>query len=287
MARDIKELLKKVKLIELKSKRILQSSFLGNYHSVFKGKGIEFSEVREYAYGDDIRAIDWNVTSRMDKPYIKVNHEERELTVWLLVDISKSMLFSTQRDSKIDIIAELAAIISMSVIRQSDKVGLILFSDKIQKVIPPKKGQRQALLILRSILAAELASQSKTDIAALLEYFNKVEKKRSVAVLISDFWSSNFHFELGVTLARHQLIPIWIKDPCEENFPKIPFIPIVDIETNAWRMSPYTRYSRLTVNQSLNNSFEYLTAMFSKHGLKPLMLKTDSDYLKTFMNYFK
>ena len=227
---EIKELLKKVRKIELKSKKIVNSIFLGEYHSIFKGRGIEFNEVREYQYGDDVRLIDWNVTAKMDKPYIKVNQEEREITVYLVVDLSASMKFSAYGQPKIEILAEISAIFALSAIGDNDKIGLIIISDKVKKFVKASKGKTHALRIIRDILEFGDDSAGQTNLAEALLFFNRIQKRKSIMILISDFYSESFSKELKYLSIKHQIIPIIIRDRMEKELIQIPVMRLKDLE---------------------------------------------------------
>ena len=208
---DKATLLKKVRLIEIKTKGISQNIFSGEYHSAFKGRGMSFSEVREYTYGDDVRNIEWNVTARMNHPFVKVYEEERELTVMLLIDISRSAFFGTQVQTKNALITEIAAVLSFSAINNNDKVGVILFTDRIEKFIPPKKGKTHILRIISDLLETEPKGKG-TDIAAALDYFNHVVKKRSIAFVFSDFFDRQYEKPLQIAARKHDVIGVHIHD---------------------------------------------------------------------------
>jgi uncharacterized protein (DUF58 family) len=225
-----KEILKKVKRIEIATRGVVNEIFSGEYHSVFKGRGMEFSEVREYQIGDDIRTIDWNVSARMNHPYVKVFEEERELTVMLLVDVSSSGNFGTASQMKGEIAAELCAVLAFSAIKNNDKVGLIIFSDKIEKFIPPRKGKQHVLRVIREILYFK-PEDSQTNLNVALEYLIKVIRRRSIVFLISDFLTENYEKALQVTNKKHDVIAIDIIDPREVELPNIGFIELEDAET--------------------------------------------------------
>ena len=231
MAVDTKELMKQVGKIRLVTKRLVDEHLSGEYHSVFKGQGIEFDEVREYAVGDDVRSIDWNVTARMGHPYVKRYAEERELTVIFLVDISGSQCFGSGSRSKAEVAAEMSCLLALSAIQNQDKVGLILFSDRIEKSIPPRKGRTAAMRLVREVLAAE-ETRHGTDIAAALRFLNNVQKRRAVVVLISDFMNEGYDQQLRITSKKHDVICCPITDPREEALPKVGLIEIEDPETH-------------------------------------------------------
>ena len=225
-----RELLKKVKQIEISTRHVVNEVFSGEYHSVFKGRGMEFAEVREYMPGDDVRQIDWNVSARMGHPYIKVFEEERELTVMLLVDVSSSGNFGTTGQIKREVAAELSAVLAFSAIKNNDKVGLIIFSDKIEKFIPPRKGKKHVLRVIREILFHK-PRESTTDLAGALEYLNRVLRRRSTVFLISDFLSEHYEKALHVANKKHDIIAISITDPREISLPDVGLIDLEDAET--------------------------------------------------------
>ena len=229
------EILKKVRLIEIKTRHIVNNIFGGEYHSAFKGMGMEFAEVREYYPGDDIRAIDWNVTARTGKPFIKKYDEERELTVMLIVDVSASGFFGTGDSLKSDIMIELASILSFSAIKNNDKVGLLLFSDKIEEFIPPKKGKSHVLRVIREMIYHK-AKDRKTDISIALEHIQKVLKRKSIIFLLSDFWDDSYQQTMKLINKKHDLINIQILDKAEIAIPKLGMVKFYDAETqkSAW-----------------------------------------------------
>ena len=231
---DTKELLKKVRHLELRTRGLVNHVFSGEYHSVFKGRGMAFSEVREYQVGDDIRAIDWNVTARLNHPFIKVFEEERELTVMLLVDLSGSQFFGSQQSLKRDIAVELSAILAFSAMKNNDKVGAILFSDTIERFIPPRKGRSHTLRIIRELLSFNPTSSS-TSIRAGLEYLNHIQKKRSIVFLISDFIDEGYEAALRIAGKRHDLVGIVLTDPREQDLPPVGLVPLKDAETEEVR----------------------------------------------------
>lgn len=227
---EVSEILKKVKKIEIKTRGISQHLFSGEYHSAFKGRGMSFSEVREYSYGDDIRHIDWNVTARTNFPHIKVFEEERELNIMFLIDCSKSALFGTNEYLKSDYITELCAVLAFSAVNNNDKVGAILFSDKIEHYIPPKKGKKQILRILRELVDQE-NDQPGTNIEMALKYLNNVSKKRATVFLISDFIDKQYEDALKIISRKHDLIGLRVYDPSEKELPNMGMIQTVDQET--------------------------------------------------------
>lgn len=230
---DAKELLKKVRRIEIKTRGLSQNIFAGEYHSAFKGRGMMFSEVREYQYGDDIRDIDWNVTARHNKPYVKVFEEERELTVMLLVDVSGSRLFGAVGEEKREMIAEIAATLAFSAIQNNDKIGVIFFSDKIEKFIPPKKGRKHILFIIRELLDFTPESRG-TDIAMVLRYFSDALKKRCTTFLISDFIDEKDYYKaLSIASNKHDVYGVQVYDKRDSQLPDVGLMRVADLETGA------------------------------------------------------
>lgn len=225
-----KEVLKKVKSIEIQTRGLVNDVFSGEYHSVFKGRGMEFAEVREYQFGDDIRTIDWNVSARMGHPFVKVFDEERELTVMLLVDASRSADFGTQKQMKGEIAAEICALLAFSAIKNNDKVGLIIFTDKIEIFVPPKKGKKHVLRVIRELLYHK-PTGTKTDMSMALEYLSRLITRRSVVFLISDFQDEDYQQSLRIASRKHDLIAITITDPREIELPNVGFIELQDAET--------------------------------------------------------
>ena len=232
---ETKELLKKVRQLEIRTRGLVNQVFSGEYHSVFKGRGMEFSEVREYQYGDDMRMIDWNVTARFNHPFIKIFEEERELTVMLVVDMSGSQFFGSQSALKRDIALELSAILAFSAMKNNDKVGLILFTDRIEKFVPPRKGRGHALRIVRELLSFE-PTRPATSIKAALEYLNHVQKKRGIIFVISDFMDSGYEAALRIAGKRHDLIGVVLQDPRENELPSVGLMHLRDAESGTTRL---------------------------------------------------
>ncbi|MBQ9440705.1 MAG: DUF58 domain-containing protein [Paludibacteraceae bacterium] len=284
---ETSELIKKVRRIEIKTRGLSQNIFAGEYHTAFKGRGMTFSEVREYQYGDDVRSIDWNVTARFNKPFIKVFEEERELTLILLIDISASRNFGTKVMYKKDLIAEVAATLAFSSLQNNDKVGVIMFSDKIEKFIPPQKGRKHVLHIIRELLDFEPQS-SKTDIAMALQYFTNVIKKRSTAFLISDFICDNFEKALMIANRKHDIAALEISDPREDYMPNVGLVKFKDAETGEriW-IDTSDKQTREMYNkrQLLRRNKNYES--FTKAGVDHVNMTTDGDYVKALMKLFK
>ena len=280
-------LLKKVRKIEIKTKGLSNHIFAGEYHTAFKGKGMAFSEVREYQPGDDVRSIDWNVTARYNSPFVKIFEEEREMTVMLLVDVSGSGDFGTNMQFKRELATEISAILAFSAIKNNDKVGVIFFSNIIEEFIPPKKGKSHILRIIRQVLAFE-AKEKKTDISLAIEYFNNVMKKRTICFVLSDFLSPEFEKPLKIASKKHDIIALRIFDKRENSLPNVGIIPLQDAENNS---ISYVDTSSKKVRETFNNKQEekqvYLKKLFPKCGVDMIDISTGSDYVKPLMNFFK
>lgn len=284
---ETKELLKKVKHIEINTRKIINTVFSGEYHSAFKGKGMEFEEVREYSYGDDIRFIDWNVTARTNHPYIKVFKEERELIVNLVVDISGSSFFGTANQLKYDLITEICAILAFSAMKNNDKVGLILFSDTIEKYIPPKKGKKHVMYILREILFHNHKNY-KTDISAALEFLNKVQKKKSTVFLFSDFYADNYENALRITAKNHDLVSIVFNDIREQNFINLGLAIFRDAENNSELLIDTSSSKfKMQFKKNIENHFSSLNEMFKRYEIDNIKIETGKAYEKQLINFFK
>lgn len=284
---DKATLLKKVRYIEIKTKGLSRNIFSGEYHSAFKGRGMSFSEVREYAYGDDIRNIDWNVTARMNHPYIKVFEEERELTVMLLIDISQSSYFGTVKQMKNELITEIAAVISFSAINNNDKVGVILFSDRIEKYIPPKKGKSHILAILSDLLDF-VPQGSGTDIALALQYFNNVVKKRSIAFLFSDFMDTGYEQPLMIAKKKHDLIGVHTYDRHETEMPDVGLVRMLDAESGRmlW-VDTSNRHIRDRYKKAFTRRMEYFKNVFLKTGADIISINSEKPYVRELENFFQ
>ena len=281
------ELLKKVRKIEIKTKGLSKNIFSGEYQTAFKGKGMAFSEVREYLPGDDVRTIDWNVTARYNNPYIKVFQEERETTVILLIDLSGSSDFGTQSQLKREIATEISAVLSFSAINNNDKIGVIFFSDKIEKFIPPKKGKSHILRIIRELITFQPSSK-KTNIEVALKYFNSVIKKRAICFIISDFMDDNFEKSLKIAKNKHDIIGLNINDEREKNLVNVGMIKVIDSETGIirWIDTSDTR-NRNIFNYNHKKQAEDLKNIFSSSGVDFININTGQDYIKPLMNFFK
>jgi uncharacterized protein (DUF58 family) len=281
------ELLKKVRQVEIKTRGMVNHLFSGEYHSVFKGRGMEFSEVREYQYGDDIRKIDWNVTARNNKPFIKIFEEERELTVMLLVDVSRSEQFGSVTAMKNEIAAEICAVLAFSAIRNNDKVGLILFSDTIEKFISPKKGKSHILRIVRELLSFQ-PEGTGTNISGALEYLNHVIKKKSITFVLSDFIDKNYDNALRIVSKRHDVIALTLTDPRERELPKVGLIKMMDAETGKERWVD-------TSNSLIQKSFRqywiehesHLRRIFLSTKVDRVTIDVDKPYIRPLVDFFK
>ncbi len=284
---ETNELLKKVRKIEIKTRGLSQNIFAGQYHTAFKGRGMTFSEVREYQYGDDVRSIDWNVTARFGRPYIKVFEEERELTVILLVDVSGSLDFGTTYQFKKGIITEVAATLAFSTIQNNDKVGAIFFSDKIEKFIPPKKGKKHVLHIIRELLVYEPDS-NQTDIAGALKYFTNAIKKRSTAFIISDFMDSGFERTLSIANNKHDIAALQVYDVRETELPDVGLIKLKDAETGEriW-IDTSDKRLRTAYKHKWNERQLELQKIFKQSGVDTVSMSTSDDYVKALMRLFQ
>ena len=281
------ELLKKVRKIEIKTKGLSNHIFSGEYHTVFKGRGMSFSEVREYQFGDDIRAIDWNVTARFNHPFVKIFEEERELTVMLLVDVSQSAFFGTKSQFKNEMITELCAVLSFSAISNNDKVGVIFFSDKIEKFIPPKKGTSHILRIIRELLDFQ-PEDSGTNLSEALKYLNNVIKKRSITFVLSDFMDRDYSDSLSIAKRRHDIVGIRIYDPKEMEVPDIGLVRVVDAETNKLMWLDTSRKSvREAYAKQYRDNVEYCRTAFLKSGADLISIRTDESYTNALLKFFK
>lgn len=281
-----RELLKKIRKIEIYTSRLVNNMLAGQYHSVFKGRGIAFEEVRQYFPGDDIRVIDWNVSARMNEPYIKVFTEERDRTVNLIVDMSASGVFGSRTQAKREVAAEIAALVAFSAIKNNDRVGLIIFTDQVELYVPPKKGKRHVLRVIREILNFQPGSR-QTNITAAIEYMTKISRRRSVAFLISDFLSHGWERPIRIASGRHDIIPVVITDPLEEQIPKLGFVTFEDVETGticefdssgpeARQYAAYVRHRRGELEASLRRlKLDYVN------------VRTDRPHVDALVHFFR
>ncbi len=284
---DTKELLKKVRKIEIKTRRLSDHVFGGEYHSTFKGRGMTFSEVRQYQFGDDVRAIDWNVTARYNEPFVKVFEEERELTLMLVVDVSGSEFFGSGQQFKREVLTEIAATLSFSALQNNDKVGLLLFSDQVELFIPPKKGRTHVLRIIRELL--EFHPKSKqTDIRIALEFLSGILKKKAIVFLLSDFMDDSYEKTLRIAAKKHDLTGIRVYDKREVEMPNIGLVPMLDSETQKTQWvntaSKAVRNQYQKTHQKQVDTFETL---FRKNGAGTLHCSLEESYVKKLLGYFK
>jgi uncharacterized protein (DUF58 family) len=287
MAIDTSELMKQVGKIKVITNRLVDERISGEYHSVFKGQGVEFDEVREYVAGDDVRSIDWNVTARMGHPFIKRYSEERELTIIFMVDISGSQCFGSGTRSKAEVAAEITCLLALSAIKNQDKVGLLLFSDRIEKLIPPRKGRTAVMRLVREVLAAEETRRS-TNIVSALRFLNNIQKRKAVVFLISDFMDGDYIKDLRVTARKHDVICCPISDPREFNLPNAGLIEIQDPETgDLMLLDTGSRAVRDAFNTKREAERQALRDTFRKHRLDSLFLSTDRPFLDDVRNLFR
>jgi uncharacterized protein (DUF58 family) len=284
---DATELIKKVRKIEIKTRGLSRQIFAGEYHSAFKGRGMAFSEVREYQYGDDIRNIDWNVTARFNHPYVKIFEEERELTVMLLIDVSGSGLFGTTKGTKREIATEIAAVLSFSAISNNDKIGVIFFTDRIEKFIPPQKGRKHILRIIRELISFKPESD-KTDISQSLSFLTNAIKKRCTAFVISDFISPRFEDALRIASKKHDVVAIRIYDPLESEIPNVGFIKVSDAESDEEKwIDTSMRSVRESYSDWWRGHTDRVTASFTRSGVDTAVIRTDEDYVKPLIKMFE
>lgn len=284
---DTKEILKKVRKIEIKTKRLSNHIFSGEYHSSFKGRGMTFSEVRQYQYGDDIRAIDWNVTARTNETHIKVFEEERELTMLLMVDISGSELFGTNQQFKRDTITEIAATLAFSATQNNDKVGLLLFSDEIELFIPPKKGKSHVLRIIRELVEFKPKS-NKTDIGNALKYLSNVMKKKAIVFVLSDFMDTDYDHTLKIVGNKHDVTGIRVFDKHDEEIPNLGMLPVKDAESGkVVLVNTMSKKVRNAYKANYLRSVDYYKTSFSRSGAGTISTRIDESYVKKLLGYFK
>ncbi len=284
---DTKELLKKVRKIEIKTRRLSNHIFSGEYHTSFKGRGMTFSEVRQYQYGDDIRAIDWNVTARYNEAHVKVFEEERELTMMLMVDISGSSGFGTKNAFKEDIVTEISATMAFSATQNNDKIGLILFSDQIELYIPPKKGKSHVLRIIRELIEFQPKS-NKTDVAQALKFLSSTQKKKAIVFLISDFMSADYEHTLKIASKKHDIIGIRVYDIREEKMPNLGVVPMLDAESgNVELVNTGSKQVRMEYEKYYHEKVKYFKETFSKCGSGVVNTRVDESYVTKLLGYFK
>jgi uncharacterized protein (DUF58 family) len=285
---ETSEILKKVRKIEIKARGLSSNVFAGQYHSAFKGRGMAFSEVREYQYGDDVRDIDWNVTARFHRPYIKVFEEERELTVMLMIDVSGSLDFGTQRQLKRDMVTEIAATIAFSAIQNNDKIGVVFFSDRIEKYIPPKKGRKHILYIIRELLDFQPQSH-RTDVKQALEFLTSVAKRRCTAFVLSDFYDTQDYLQpLQIANRKHDVVALQVYDIRAKELPDVGLMRVVDAETGYEQyIDTSSRQLRQAHERYWRNAQEKLKDTMSKSNVDLVSIATNDDYVKSLLMLFK
>ena len=284
---DTKEILKKVRKIEIKTKRLSNDIFGGEYHSSFKGRGMTFSEVRQYQFGDDVRAIDWNVTARYNEPYVKVFEEERELTMLLMVDVSGSESFGTSTQFKKDTVTEIAATLAFSATQNNDKVGLILFSDDIELFIPPKKGKSHVLRIIRELIEFKPKSK-KTNINVALKFLSSVMKKRAIVFVLSDFMDDDYEKSAKIAGSKHDLTGIRVYDKHDEEIPNLGMVPMLDAETGAIQyVNTSSKTTRRNYKANALRLSDYYNTTFKRSGAGTINTRVDESYVKKLLGYFK
>ncbi|GAA3776057.1 DUF58 domain-containing protein [Corallibacter vietnamensis] len=284
---DTKELLKKVRKIEIKTRRLSDHIFGGEYHSTFKGRGMTFSEVRQYQYGDDVRNIDWNVTARTNEPHIKVFEEERELTMMLMADVSGSEFFGTETQFKNEIVTEIAATLAFSATQNNDKIGLILFSDDIELYIPPKKGRSHVLRIIRELIEFQPKSK-QTNVAEALKFLSNVMKKKAIVFVLSDFMSQEYKHTLKIASGRHDVTGIRVYDKREEEIPNLGMVQMQDEETGEYMLvNTASKKVRANYAKYYQERVDYFKDSFTKSGAGSIDCRVDESYVKKLLGYFK
>lgn len=282
-----KDVLKKIRKLEIRTRGLVNNIFGGEYQSAFKGQGMEFTEVRTYTYGDDIRQIDWNVTARNDEPYVKIFEEEREQTLMLCVDISPSGLFGSQSQTKMELAIEICAVMAFSAIKNSDKVGLLLFSNKVEKVIPPKKGKKHVLRLIREMYTTTPSGNS-TDIAEALSYVNRLLNRKAIVILASDFEDQNFEKQHKITSRKHDLVNLIIRDRLEEELPNIGIVPLQDAETGKQLVIDTSdKKVRLDFKKKVFERKKLLDNYFVKNRMDFVDIYTNESYVRPLTNFFR
>ncbi len=284
---DTKELLKKVRKIEIKTRRLSDHIFGGEYHSTFKGRGMTFSEVRQYQFGDDVRNIDWNVTARYNEPYVKVFEEERELTMMLMVDVSGSELFGTEQQFKNEVVTEIAATLAFSATQNNDKIGLILFSDQVELFIPPKKGRSHVLRIIRELIEFQPESR-QTNLAEALKFLSNVMKKKAIVFVLSDFITDDYHQTMKIVSGKHDVTGIRVYDKREEQIPNLGMVQMQDEETGELMLvNTSSKKVRLNYGKFYQDKVSYYKESFTKSGAGTINCRVDESYVKKLLGYFK
>ena len=285
---ETSEIIKKVRKIEIKARGLSSNIFAGQYHSAFKGRGMAFSEVREYQFGDDVRDIDWNVTARFHRPYVKVFEEEREMTVMLLIDVSGSLDFGTRKQMKRDMVTEIAATIAFSAIQNNDKIGVVFFSDRIEKYIPPKKGRKHILYIIREMLDFQPESK-RTDVKQAVEFLSSVQKRRTTAFILSDFFvRDDFQQSLQICNRKHDVVAIQVYDQRASDLPDVGLMKVVDAETGHEQyVDTSSKALRLAYHKYWNSRQSQLEETFNKSNVDHVSVATNEDFVKALMMLFK
>ena len=284
---DTKELLKKVRKIEIKTRKLSDNIFGGEYHSTFKGRGMTFSEVRPYQFGDDIRNIDWNVTARYNEPFVKVFEEERELTLMLMIDVSGSELFGTEQQFKSELITEIAATLAFSALQNNDKTGLILFSDQVELYIPPKKGKSHVLRIIRELIEFQPKSL-KTNISEALQFLSRVSKKKAIVFMLSDFMDKGYEKPIQIAAKKHDITGIRIYDKKETELPNLGYIMVKDAETGAlMRVNTSSAAVRNEYTKQYRETVNYFEALWQKSAAGVVSCRDDESYTQKLLGYFK
>ncbi|APD06663.1 uncharacterized protein UJ101_01137 [Flavobacteriaceae bacterium UJ101] len=284
---DAKEIIKKVRKIEIKTRKLSNHIFSGEYHSAFKGRGMTFSEVRPYQFGDDVRTIDWNKTAQFNEPYVKIFEEERELTLMLMVDISQSVFFGTRKQLKRETITEIAATLAFAAIQNNDKVGLLLFSNEIELYIPPKKGRSHVLRIIRELIEFK-PSETQTDLVKAFQFLGGILKRHAILFTLSDFTDLNYKKALDVVARKHDVTGIRIYDKKEQSIPNIGLVYMQDMETGKIKaVNTSSKKVRLEYAKYYQKRYHYFVNSFTKAGAGTLNLQSDEDYVKKLMGYFK
>jgi len=280
------EIFAKTRRIEIRTSRLVNELFGGRYHSTFKGRGVEFTDVREYVPGDDVRSIHWNITARLGQPYIKRFTEERELTILIAVDVSASSAFGTRSRLKSELAAELVSLLAFAALKNSDKVGLLLFSDKIEEYLPPRKSKSHALRLVRDVLGF-VPNSPRTDLNAALLYLNRVQKKRAIVFLVSDFIDSNYEKSLGITQRHHDTVAFVLEDPMESEWPKVGRLLLEDAEDRTRGMAPGNKSFRALYSRASQTRREERDRIFSKSQLERVVFQTNHDYVRPLLLFFQ
>ena len=282
-----RELIRKVRKIQIRTSHVVDDLLAGGWHSAFKGRGIEFEEVRPYQSGDDVRSIDWNVTARAGEPFVKLFREERELTVMILVDASASLLFGSSDQTKKELVTELAATLAFSAIKNQDKVGLSIFADQVELSIPPRKGTNDVLRLIRALLVHRVSGRG-TNLAAALDHLNRTNKRKSVVFLLSDFQDADYEKSLRIASRRHDLIPVVVSDLREQELPDVGLLPLRDAESGVVRwVDTSSRNHRFLFQRSVSKRQQTRDDLFRKLGLRPIHISTGEDYVEPLQRFFR